>query len=100
MGDIALSACTVNHWTDPAGFVHLWIETAETVDAADVITPITLADYGMKSLTCCRGYVQTTTDDIVTREDVTTSVTSGVLSVTIPSGTNDDIRVIEVIGRS
>jgi len=97
MADIALSACTVKEYPTEATKVVI-IRTAATVDAADVITPITLSDYGITSLLSVEGFVHTTTDSVITSEAVTTSVTAGVLSVTIPAGTDDDVRVIRIEG--
>ena len=100
MANIPLSACTVRHGPDAAGLVHVWIKTAATVDAADVITPITLADYGIKELLAVHSFVQTTEDSVVTEEANTTAVAAGVLSVTIAAGTDDDTRIIHVIGEA
>ena len=97
MADIPLSECTVFEECGQATKTVI-IRTAATVDATDVITPITLANYGITNLLYVKGFVHTATDSVIAVEVDTTSVTSGVLSVTIAAGTNDDVRVIEICG--
>lgn len=74
---------------------------ANTVDAADTFA-ITLADHGISAtgLLTTKGWVHTTDGSVITNEAVTSSVTSGVLTITIPAGTDNDTRVIEITGRA
>jgi hypothetical protein len=74
---------------------------ANTTDAADTVE-ITLADYGISAtgLLAVNSWVHTADGSIITVEANTTAVSSGVLTVTNAVGTNDDFRVIEVIGRA
>ena len=75
------------------------IETAATVDDGDTIT-MTLADYGMATVEAILGFQHGTTDSIITTEAPTTSVSSGVLTITIGGSTDNKKRVILVIGES
>ena len=72
-----------------------------TTDATNTIE-ITLANYGISAtgLLAVSSWVHTTDGSIITVEANTTSVTSGVLTVTIAAGTDDDSRIIEIIGRA
>lgn len=74
---------------------------ANTTDATDTLA-ITLADHGISAtgLLTVQGWVHTTDGSVITNEAVTSSVTAGVLTVTIPAGTDNDFRVIEITGRS
>ena len=84
-----------------AGLKRVLFVLANTVDAADTVA-ITLATHGISAtgLLAVSGWVHTTDGSVITTEAVTTSVTAGVLTVTIPAGTNNDFRVIEIVGRS
>ncbi len=97
----AITDIDVTEESPNAGLKVIVIQTRDTVDATDTIT-ITLSDYGIHptGLLCVEGFVHTTTNSIMTREEVTTSVTTGDLTITIPGGTNDDVRVIKVTGRA
>lgn len=61
---------------------------------------ITLANYGLSAtgLLAVRGVSHTTTNSVIVIESFTTSVTSGVLTVTLTSPTNDDIRAVFLVG--
>ena len=74
---------------------------ANTTDAGDTVD-ITLADYGISAtgLLAVNSWVHTADGSIITVEANTTAVSSGVLTVTIAAGTDNDFRVIEVIGRA
>ncbi len=74
---------------------------ANTTDAADTFA-ITLADHGISAtgLLATKGWVHTTDGSVITDEAVTSSVTTGVLTITIPAGTDNDFRVIEITGRA
>ncbi len=82
----------------PNSGVSEWlIETANTVDAADTID-VTLATYGIAKLLVVEGWVHTTDNSVIAPETVTTSVTTGVLTITIPAGTDNDKRVVKFAG--
>ena len=72
---------------------------ANTSDAADTFA-ITLADYGISptGLLAVNSWVHTTDGSVITVEANTTAVSSGVLTVTIAAGTDNDFRVIEIVG--
>jgi hypothetical protein len=73
--------------------------TQDDADATNTIA-ITLASYGIhpSGLLAVNSWVHTTNSSVITTEANTTSVSSGVLTVTLAAGTNNDARVIEVIG--
>lgn len=73
---------------------------ANTTDAADTFA-ITLADHGINptGLLLVDQYVHTTDGSVLTREAATTAVAAGVLTVTIPAGTDNDFRVVRIVGR-
>ena len=75
------------------------VETAATVDNADTFT-MTLADYGMATVEAVLGFAHSTTDSIVITEAPTTSVTAGVLTVTVGGSTANKKRVFLIFGES
>jgi len=77
----------------------LKIETADTADDGDTIV-VTLADYGMKTIEGIAGYTHSTTDSIVISEAPTTSVTAGVLTITVGGSTDNKKRVFLLFGDS
>lgn len=74
---------------------------ANTADATDTLE-IVLADYGISEtgLLAVSGWVHTTDGSVILPETVTSSVTTGTLTITIPAGTDNDFRVFEIIGRA
>jgi len=84
-----------------AGLKRALIITPNTADATNTI-PITLADYGISTtgLLAVSSWVHTADGSIITVEANTTAVSAGVLTVTIAAGTDDDMRVVEIIGRA
>ena len=77
----------------------LRIETAATADDGDTIV-VTLADYGMKTIEGILGFTHSTTDSVVITEAPTTSVSSGVLTITVGGSTDNKKRVFLVYGDS
>jgi len=77
----------------------LRIETAATADDGDTIV-VTLASYGMKTIEGILGFTHSTTDSVVITEAPTTSVSSGVLTITVGGSTDNKKRVILVFGDS
>jgi len=84
-----------------AGLKTMLFLLPNTTDATNSIA-ITLATYGIHptGLLAVDSWVQTADGSIITTEANTTAVSSGVLTVTVAAGTNDDARVIQVIGRA
>lgn len=84
----------------PTGGVScLLVRTLDTVDAADTLT-VTLADYGINAtgLIGVIGFKHTTDNSVMVQEQPTTSVTSGVLTITVPAGTDNDPRYYLIYG--
>ena len=71
-----------------------------TTDATDTIG-FTLTDYGISAtgLLTVESWVHTTDGSVITTELNTCAVSAGVLTVTIVAGTDDDSRVIQIVGR-
>jgi len=76
-------------------------QTPDTADATNTLE-ITLADYGISvtGLLAVNSWVHTASGSVITAESNTCAVSSGVLTVTIAAGTDNDVRVIEIIGRA
>ena len=76
-------------------------QTPNTADATDTLE-ITLSDYGIAAtgLLVVESWVHTADGSVITTELNTCAVSSGVLTVTIVAGTDDDTRVIQIIGRA
>lgn len=83
------------------GITQLCIRCDETVDATNTIV-LTLNKYGIgpKGFIGVIAFVETTSKSVYAQEAVTTAVASGVLTLTIPAGTNNDRRFIMVYGHS
>lgn len=77
------------------------IRFIETVDATNTAT-VSLASLGIgpTGLIGVIGFVETTSKSVYAQEVDTTTVASGVLTITIASGTNDDRRFVIVYGHS
>ena len=84
---------------NPFGLKCFAIETPATVDATNTIA-IVLATYGITTMWDVMCFTHTTTDSVIKTEstEIVTSVTTGTLTVTIQSGSDDDKRVIVVWG--
>ena len=83
------------------GLKRVMFSLANTVDAGDTFA-ITLADYGIAAngLLAISGWAHTTDGSVIAVAANTSSVSAGVLTLTLVGGTTDDFRVIELIGRS
>ena len=98
MAAISISDCTVYNNPREDGLKELTIVTPATADTGDTIA-VTLADYGIKSLLWIHGVVHSTANSVLVEEAPTTSVSSGVLTITIGgSSVSNKIRVYKVIG--
>ena len=82
-----------------AGMKIIMVQTRNTVDAADTIA-VNLANYGMagSGFIAILGWKHTTDNSVVVTEAPTTSVTTDTLTITVPSGTDNDLRVYMIIG--
>lgn len=92
----------LNSWEQVpnSGLKRVLFTTPNTADAANTLE-ITLSDYGISAtgLLAVNSWKHTTDGSVIVTEANTTSVSSGVLTVTIAAGTDNDMRVIEIIGR-
>jgi hypothetical protein len=84
-----------------SGLKRVLFQTPNTADATNTLE-ITLADYGIAAtgLLAVSSWVHTTDGSVITTEANTCAVSAGVLTVTIAAGTDNDTRVVEIIGRS
>lgn len=84
-----------------SGLKSLLFITPNTADATNTLE-ITLTDYGISAtgLLAVESWVHTTDGSVITTELNTCAVSAGVLTVTIAAGTDNDMRVIQVIGRA
>lgn len=75
------------------------VKTIDTVDATDTLT-ITLADYGISAtgLVGVLGFKHTTNNSVMVQEQPTTAVAAGVLTITVPAGTDNDARFYFIKG--
>jgi len=97
MPDIT-STCVFTGTRPDLNYRELVVITTDEADAGDTIA-ITLATYGIGKFLYAEGYKHTTDYSVIEREDPTTAVSSGVLTLTVPAGTDDDRRVYIVVGR-
>ena len=86
MGDVT-SGCTIRYGPMVNGSTEIIVETAATVDTTDTIA-LTLASYGIVNFLAIDGYVHTATDSIIVKEQPTTAVSGGVLTITLTSASN------------
>ena len=84
-----------------AGLKYLIFQCPNTTDQTNTIE-ITLGNYGINAtgLLAVESWVHTADGSIITREANTCAVSAGVLTVTIAAGTDNDTRIIQVIGRA
>jgi len=87
--------------TPVGGITQLFIRTVDTVDATNTLA-LTLNKWGIgpKGFIGVIAFVETTAGSVYAQEAVTTAVSSGVLTLTIPAGTDNDRRLIIVYGHS
>ena len=86
----------------PNGGIKQWVlMTDATPDAGDTIA-LTLANYGISAtgLLAIKSWKHTTDGSVIATEANTCAVASGVLTITLIAGTNNDPRVIWFAGRS
>jgi hypothetical protein len=73
----------------------LVIMLSNTADATDTVA-ITLADKGINTVLGILAFKETTDSSVIVTETDTTSVSAGILTVTIAAGTDNDPRTIIV----
>lgn len=75
------------------------IKTIDTVDAADTLA-VDMTKYGIKAdgLIGVIGFKHTTNNSVMAQEQPTTAVSSGTITITVPSGTDNDARFYTVKG--
>ena len=95
--DITSGITTINA-APGLGVTQLTVETAATADNTDTFT-ITLANYGISQFLGIVGFTHSTTDSVIITEDPTTSVTSGVLTVTVGGSTANKKRMFVIWGK-
>ncbi len=76
-----------------------FLTAPDTTDAADTISVDVHDKFGMTKVLAVREYVHTTTNSVIAEETlVTTAVTGTTLTVTVPAGSDNDLRFIIVYG--
>ncbi len=81
----------------PYGMIEGFVVVSDTADATNTVA-VTLADFGITTFKYVQGYAHSTNNAVIITEAPTTSVTTGVLTITIPAGTDNDIRVWRIGG--
>lgn len=81
------------------GVKQILVRTVNTADATDTLT-VTLTDYGIAAtgLIGVVGFKHTTDNSVMVQEQPTTAVSSGVLTLTVPAGTDNDARFYIIYG--
>lgn len=97
MGDIT-TTCTFTPTQPEMNYRKIVVYTLNTADNGDTFT-VTLATYGIGKVLYVRGWGHSTEDSIVVADAITTSVTAGVLTVTLGTTGANKKRVIEICGR-
>ena len=89
--------CTIYNDTLSSGLKSVWFVTDDTIDADDTLA-ITLADWGITTLVSVQTFVQSTISSIITLSASTTTISSGVLTIVLKTGTSDDTYVVHLTG--
>jgi hypothetical protein len=74
-----------------ADFGYIKVVTDATVDDGDTIA-VDLSEYGASGIDFILGWIHSTTDSVLVAEQPTTSVTSGVLTITVGGSTDNKKR--------
>jgi hypothetical protein len=74
------------------------VETPDTADSGDTFD-IDLSKYGISNLLSIFGNVHSTTGSVLVTEEPVTSVTDGILTVTIGGSVSDKKRVYVIKGK-
>jgi hypothetical protein len=95
----AVTATKISQVTPTSeGVYKIVLETANTVDDGDTLA-VDMSDYGCSTFLGVIGYTHSTEDSVVIQEQPTTSVTDGVLTLTVGGSTDNKKRVFEVLMR-
>lgn len=91
----------VKELTPNNNIVAAMVSTTNTADATDTIA-VTLSTLGIspKGLIGVYGWKHTTDNSVSVREFPTTAVSAGVLTITVPAGTDNDPRFYMIVGTS
>lgn len=81
----------------PYAMKEIMVVAPDTADDTDTMT-IPLADYGITTLKFVQGYAHTTNNSVIITEAPTTSVSNGVLTITVGGSADNDLRVFRVGG--
>ena len=79
----------------------LTFQTPNTADENDTFT-VDLVKHGISAtgLLTIRSWVQTTSGSVIVTDIATCSVTTGTATITVQSGNDNAVRVVELMGRS
>jgi len=96
----AITDIDVTELVPNGGLKVIAVQTRNTVDAGDTVA-ITLENYGIdkNGFLAIQGYKHTTDGSVVVTEEPTTTVSAGVLTITVIAGTDNDTRVWIIYGR-
>jgi hypothetical protein len=76
-----------------------YVYTDATADATNTVVVDVYSQWGMTKVLAFDGYVHTTTGSVITTEVyIANTFTGTTLTMTVPAGTNDDVRFIAVYG--
>jgi hypothetical protein len=95
----AVTATLITDLKPNGGLKEVYVVVPATAAPGDTVA-ITLANYGISNLLAVEGLTHTTANSVVVDELITTSVTTGVLTITFPSGTGNTskMRVVRLMG--
>jgi hypothetical protein len=91
----AVTASSIVDIVPALGCKMLRVKAPATADNADTIA-VTLTNYGCTNIEGILGFTESTTGSVVITEAPTTSVSSGVLTITIGGSTADKARTFIV----
>lgn len=74
------------------------ITLPDDTDAGDTTTVDLWQECGMKRLLGIKGFKHTTNNSVVVTENPTCTVNNGVLTITVPAGSDNDLRVYMLFG--
>ena len=83
--------------TQPSAYKEIVVCAAATADNGDTIA-VTLASHGITTFKYIKGFVHTTENEHIIDEAPTTSVTAGVLTITVGGATPNKFRAYIVGG--
>lgn len=81
----------------PFEYKEILVHVSDVADDTDTVA-VTLANHGITTFKYIKGYTHTTEGSVIVEEAPTTSVSSGVLTITIGGATDNKARVFIVGG--